>query len=44
MSLMEGLLRLDPKERFTSKDALCHHFFDGLRSHEDEQICQEYRS
>jgi serine/threonine protein kinase len=41
---MEGLLRMDPKERFTSKDALCHPFFDGLRSPEDEQICQEYRS
>ena len=44
MSLMEGLLRMDPKERFTSKDALCHPFFDGLRTPEDEQICQEYRS
>jgi serine/threonine protein kinase len=32
MSLMEGLLRMDPKERLTAKEALCHPYFDGLRN------------
>ena len=44
LSLMEGLLVMDPKERLTAKEALCHPFFDGLRRAEDEQQCQEYRS
>ena len=41
---MEALLKMDPKERVTAKDALNHPYFDGLRSSEDEQLCQEYRS
>ena len=44
MSLMDGLLKMDPRERLTAKDALCHTYFDGLRNSEDEQVCQEYRS
>lgn len=40
---MEGLLKLDPKERMSSKDALSHPFFDGLRNESEEQICIEMR-
>ena len=36
LMFLEGLLKMDPKERLTSKDALCHPFFDGLRSESDE--------
>jgi hypothetical protein len=28
---MKALLKLDPAERLTSKDALNHCYFDGLR-------------
>jgi cyclin-dependent kinase-like len=44
LSLMQGLLEMDPKERLTAKEALYHPYFDGLRNSEDEQLCQEYRS
>ena len=44
LSLMEGLLKMDPKERLTAKEALCHPWFDGLRNEQEEQMCQEYRS
>jgi len=31
LSLMEGLLVMDPKDRLTAKEAICHSYFDGLR-------------
>jgi hypothetical protein len=36
---MEGLLRMEPKERFTAKDAMSHSFFDGMRSESEEVMC-----
>ena len=39
LSLLEGLLRMDPKERLSAKEAMCHPYFDGLRNSEDEQMC-----
>lgn len=36
---MEGLLRMDPKERLTAKEAIFHQYFDGLRNIEEENAC-----
>lgn len=36
---MEGLLKMDPRERLTSRDALFHSYFDGLRNEEEEKMC-----
>ena len=33
---MKALLKLDPKERLNSKEALNHPYFDGLR--EDDNL------
>lgn len=33
---MEGLLRMDHKERLTAKEAICHPYFDGLRDNAEE--------
>lgn len=33
---MEGLLKMDPRERLTSKEAICHPLFDGLRGEAEE--------
>lgn len=44
LTLMEGLLKMDPRERITSKEALCHQWFDGIRSEQEEIMCAEYRS
>lgn len=34
---------MDPKERFTAKQALMHKFFDGLRSKDEEEAIKEQR-
>ena len=36
---MEGLLNMDPKDRFTTRDAMCQPYFDGLRSESEEAMC-----
>jgi serine/threonine protein kinase len=42
LELMQGLLMMDPKDRFTAKQALMHQFFDGLRTAaEEEQIIRD---
>ena len=41
---MEGLLKMDHRERITAKEAICHPYFDGIRGSEEEQMCQEYRA
>jgi serine/threonine protein kinase len=41
---MEGLLRMDPRERLTAREAMFHPYFDGLRSSSEEQQCHEFRS
>ena len=33
---MDGLLKMEPKERFTARDAMSHPYFDGLRSESEE--------
>ena len=37
LELMNGLLIMDPKDRFSAKQALLHSFFDGLRTAEEEE-------
>lgn len=39
LQFLDGVLKLDPRERLTARDALFHPFFDGLRSPEEEQAC-----
>jgi hypothetical protein len=41
---MKGLLKMDPRERLTAKEAMFHPFFDGLRNENEESACIEYRS
>ena len=38
LSLLNGMLALDPDERLTAVDCLAHSFFDSLREPEVEQI------
>ncbi len=33
---MEGFLKMDPRERLTDKEAMCHPYFDGLRDEAEE--------
>jgi hypothetical protein len=33
---MTGLLKMDPKERLSAKEALFHPYFDGLRNETEE--------
>ena len=42
MDLMQNLLKMDPADRLTAKQALMHNFFDGLRTAaEEEQILKD---
>jgi hypothetical protein len=41
---MEGLLKMDPRDRLSAKDAIAHPFFDGVRNEEDEKMTFEIRS
>ena len=41
LSLMKGLLAMDPNERLNGTEALCHPFFDGLRTAEEEAKVQK---
>jgi cyclin-dependent kinase-like len=36
LSLMKGLLKLDPRERLTGKDVLMHSYFDEMRNEDPE--------
>ncbi len=38
LNLMEGLLKMDVRERLTAKEAIAHPFFDGQRTEEDEKM------
>ena len=38
LSLLKGLLRLEPSERLTAEEALRHPFFDGLNSNIPEPV------
>ena len=35
LSLMQGLLKMDPAERFTGEQALAHPYFDDIRDPAD---------
>jgi len=41
---MNGLLKMDPRERLTAKEALYHPYFDGLRSEAEEAAATEFKS
>lgn len=43
LSLMKGMLIMDPAERFTAVDCLAHEYFDGLRDAEVEGIIRNHR-
>jgi len=43
LSLMKGMLIMDPAHRFTALDCLAHEYFDGLRDSEVEQLIREQR-
>jgi len=43
-NFLNGLLKLEPKERITAKESLYHPYFDGLRNDEEEQATIEFRS
>ena len=36
LSLLKGLLALDPKERLTADEALRHPYFDGLYNNKND--------
>ena len=40
LSLMNGLLRIDPAQRLTGLEALAHPYFDGIRDPEVERLVQ----
>lgn len=42
ISLMSGILKMDPKERFTALDALAHSYFDTVRDEEVEDLIKEH--
>lgn len=44
LSLMEGMLRMEPRERLSAKEAMWHAYFDGCRSNEEERECREFRN
>ena len=35
---MGGLLKMDPKDRLSAKEAIAHSYFDGIRNEEDEKM------
>lgn len=37
LSLMTSLLKMDPKDRISGREALAHAYFDELRDAEDEE-------
>lgn len=37
LDLMAGLLIMDPQDRFTTKEALLHPFFKGVRTQAEEE-------
>jgi cyclin-dependent kinase-like len=39
LNFMEGLLKMDPRDRLTAKESICHPYFDGIRGSEEEQMC-----
>lgn len=42
LSLMNGMLRMDPEERFSALDALAHPYFEGMREPDIEKMAQAH--
>jgi cyclin-dependent kinase-like len=40
LSLMAGMLKMEPEERFTALDCLASPYFDGMREPEIEKLIQ----
>jgi serine/threonine protein kinase len=41
LSIMRGLLEMDPNHRLTAEDALNHAYFDDIRAmHDEEELIQ----
>jgi serine/threonine protein kinase len=38
LSLMSGLLNMNPNERLTGEQALLHQWFDDIRNPEDDEL------
>ncbi|CDW90652.1 protein kinase domain containing protein [Stylonychia lemnae] len=41
LSLMKGLLEMDPNLRFSAEDAINHEYFDDIRQHEELEFLQK---
>ncbi len=41
---MNGMLKMDPEERFTALDALAHPYFDGMREPDIEKLVQAHQA
>lgn len=44
LSLMHGMLKMDPDERVTAMECLAHPYFDGIREPEVEKMIQSFNS
>jgi len=44
LSLMNGMLKMDPEERLSAIECLANPYFDGIREPEVEKIVQNYNS
>jgi cyclin-dependent kinase-like len=40
ISLMTGMLKMDPEDRLTAGECLAHPYFDGIREPEIEKLIQ----
>jgi serine/threonine protein kinase len=43
ISILNGMLTLDPEERFTAMDCLAHAYFDPVREPEVDQMIANWR-
>jgi len=43
ISILNGMLTLDPEERFTAMDCLAHAYFDPIREPEVDQMITNWK-
>lgn len=43
ISLMSGMLQMDPKKRYSALDALAHSYFDNYRDEEVEELVKQHK-
>ena len=43
ISILNGMLTLDPEERLTAMDCLAHNYFDPIREPEVDQLIDNWR-